>query len=60
MFGAGTACTVSPISYIEYVGRPLHIPTMKHSNPIYKILLKHLSDIQYGVISDHPWAIPIE
>ncbi|XP_043523275.1 branched-chain-amino-acid aminotransferase, cytosolic isoform X1 [Frieseomelitta varia] len=60
MFGAGTACTVNPISYIEYAGRPLHIPTMKHSNPIYKILLKHLSDIQYGVISDHPWAIPIE
>ena len=60
IFGAGTACVVSPVSYIEYVGQPLHIPTMEHSNPVYKMFLKHLSDIQYGIIPDHPWVIPIE
>ncbi|CAK9804405.1 Branched-chain-amino-acid aminotransferase, cytosolic [Anthophora plagiata] len=60
LFGVGTACIISPISYIEFVGRPLHIPTMKQTNPVYKMFLKHLSDIQYGIIPDHPWAIPIE
>ncbi|XP_076249311.1 branched chain amino acid transaminase isoform X2 [Calliopsis andreniformis] len=59
-FGAGTACIVSPISYIEFIGQPLHLPTMKHSEPIYKKFLKYLTDIQYGVIPDHPWVIPIE
>ncbi|XP_003693821.1 branched-chain-amino-acid aminotransferase, cytosolic [Apis florea] len=60
IFGAGTACIISPVSYIDFVGQLLYIPTVEHSNPIYKMLLKHLSDIQYGVIQDHPWAIPIE
>lgn len=60
IFGTGTACIISPVSYIDFVGQLLYIPTMEHSNPVYKMLLKHLSDIQYGVIQDHPWAIPIE
>ncbi|XP_043259496.1 branched-chain-amino-acid aminotransferase, cytosolic isoform X1 [Colletes gigas] len=60
LFGAGTACIISPISYIEFNGRPLHIPTLEHSEPLYKKFLKQLTDIQYGVIPDHPWAIPIE
>ncbi|CAL7945493.1 unnamed protein product [Xylocopa violacea] len=60
LFGAGTACAVSPVSYIDFAGRSLHIPTMQQSNPVYKMFLKHLTDIQYGVIPDHPWAIPIE
>lgn len=60
LFGAGTACIICPISYIEFSGQPLHIPTLKQSNPVYKMILKHLKDIQYGVIPDHPWAIPIE
>ncbi|XP_076178920.1 branched chain amino acid transaminase isoform X2 [Ptiloglossa arizonensis] len=60
LFGSGTACVISPISYIEFLGRPLHIPTLKHSEPVYKKFLQHLTDIQYGVIPDHPWAIPIE
>ncbi|XP_076767214.1 branched chain amino acid transaminase [Xylocopa sonorina] len=60
LFGTGTACAVSPVSYIDFAGRSLHIPTMKQSDPVYKMFLKHLTDIQYGVIPDHPWAIPIE
>ncbi|XP_053977866.1 branched-chain-amino-acid aminotransferase, cytosolic [Hylaeus volcanicus] len=60
LFGAGTACIVSPISYIEFLDRPLHVPTLEHSEPVYKKFFKYLTDIQYGVIPDHPWAIPIE
>ncbi|XP_076664341.1 branched chain amino acid transaminase [Andrena cerasifolii] len=60
LFGSGTAGIVSPISYIEFVDQPLHIPTVEHSEPIYKKFFKHLTDIQYGVTPDHPWAIPIE
>lgn len=60
MFGAGTACIVSPIAYIDYMGQALHIPTMKQPNPIFKTFLKYLTDIQYGVIPEHPWAIPID
>lgn len=60
MFGAGTACIVSPISYIDFVGRSLHIPTMEQPNPLYKMFLKHLSDIQYGYLPDHPWAVTID
>ncbi|XP_026674867.1 branched-chain-amino-acid aminotransferase, cytosolic isoform X2 [Ceratina calcarata] len=60
LFGAGTACIVSPVSYVEYAGRSLHIPTMTHSNPVYKMFLNRLTDIQYGVVPDHPWMITIE
>ncbi|XP_076303212.1 branched-chain-amino-acid aminotransferase, cytosolic-like isoform X1 [Lasioglossum baleicum] len=60
LFGAGTACVVSPVSYIEFVGRPLHIPTLEHEEPVFQKFLKHLLDIQYGVMPDHPWTISIE
>lgn len=60
LFGAGTACVVSPISYIDFIGQPLHIPTMKQTDPIYKKFLKHLTDIQYGFIPDHPWSMSVE
>lgn len=60
LFGAGTACVVSPVSYIEFVDRPLHIPTLEQEDPVCQKFLKHLLDIQYGVIPDHPWTIPIE
>lgn len=60
IFGAGTACVISPVSYIEFVGRPLHIPTLDQEDPIHQKFLKLLLDIQYGVIPDHPWTIPIE
>ncbi|XP_066586644.1 branched-chain-amino-acid aminotransferase isoform X2 [Prorops nasuta] len=60
MFGAGTACIVSPVSYIDFVGQGLHIPTLDQPDPIYKKFLKHLTDIQYGYIPDHPWAVCID
>ncbi|XP_043267365.1 branched-chain-amino-acid aminotransferase, cytosolic isoform X3 [Venturia canescens] len=60
MFGAGTACIVSPIENINYVGENFHVPTMKQADPLWRAFLKHLSDIQYGYIRDHPWALEID
>jgi branched-chain amino acid aminotransferase len=59
MFGAGTACVVSPIERIYYNGENLLIPTMEDSNALWKQCLKTLLDIQYGRIK-HPWAVDIE
>lgn len=60
IFGAGTACIVSPVYYIDFMGQALHIPTLNNSEPIYKIMQKRLSDVQYGVISEHPWTLLVE
>lgn len=60
MFGAGTACVVSPISLINYLDKNLHIPTTEQTSALYKIFLKHMSDIQYGYIPCHPWAYLVD
>lgn len=60
MFGSGTACIISPIYNIGFMNRDFRIPTMEQSDPIYKKLLKHLTDIQYGYIPDHPWTVTID
>ncbi|XP_074041796.1 branched chain amino acid transaminase isoform X2 [Leptinotarsa decemlineata] len=57
-FGAGTACVITPVSSIEYLGEVIKIPTMEQNNPLYKKLRDYLSDIQYGRI-EHPWAVVI-
>jgi len=45
MFGAGTACVVSPVSGILYNGEMLNIPTM--NNPyVTNKCMKELLDIQ--------------
>jgi branched-chain amino acid aminotransferase len=59
MFGAGTACVVSPIASISYKGEMLHIPTVEHKYPIYSKFKQTLTDIQYGHVS-HPWAVTID
>lgn len=59
MFGSGTACVVSPISYIEYAGQLLYIPTTDHTVPLFQRILKQLTDIQYGHI-EHPWAESVD
>lgn len=59
MFGAGTACVVSPIERIHYMGDNLLIPSMEGSDTMWKQCLKTLLDIQYGRIK-HPWALEIE
>ncbi|XP_012279650.1 branched-chain-amino-acid aminotransferase, cytosolic isoform X2 [Orussus abietinus] len=60
IFGAGTACVVSPVSFIDFAGQPLSIPTLKQPDPIYKMCHKYLTDIQYGYVPDHPWALSID
>lgn len=59
MFGSGTACAISPISSVEYLGQLLEIPTMDHVNPMHRKIRDHLYAIQYGHI-EHPWAPIIE
>lgn len=55
MFGSGTACIVSPISSISYLGNEIKIPTTEHSKPLYNRIRDQLYAIQYGHIK-HPWA----
>lgn len=60
MFGAGTACVVSPVERINYMGEDLQIPTMEHGDEaFFRWVLTTLTDIQYGKI-DHPWAPVID
>lgn len=59
MFGAGTACIVSPIERIFYQGENLMIPSLEHSKPVWKDILTTLSNIQYGAVK-HPWAVEID
>lgn len=47
MFGAGTACVVSPVEGILYQGEMLNIPTMKNPE-VTNRCMKELLDIQYG------------
>jgi branched-chain amino acid aminotransferase len=59
MFGAGTACVVSPIASVSYKGEMLHIPETEQKYCISSKLRQTLTDIQYGHIS-HPWAVTID
>lgn len=59
MFGTGTACVVSPIERIQYLGTDLLIPTMEQEKPLFGRILDTLTDIQYGKI-DHPWSFAID
>lgn len=54
VFGAGTACVVSAVEMISYEGNPLVLPPVTKSSLSQKIL-KSLTDIQYGIVSPHPW-----
>lgn len=59
LFGAGTACVVSPVERINYMGENLFIPTMEHAKPVFDEIKTTLTDIQYGKV-DHPWAVVID
>ncbi|XP_021927854.1 branched-chain-amino-acid aminotransferase isoform X2 [Zootermopsis nevadensis] len=59
LFGAGTACVVSPIASISYKGEKLLIPTVEQKYPIYAKFRRTLTDIQYGHVS-HPWAVTVD
>ncbi|XP_030381301.1 branched-chain-amino-acid aminotransferase, cytosolic [Scaptodrosophila lebanonensis] len=59
LFGTGTACVVSPISRINYMGQDLYIPTMEQEKPVHERIRETLTDIQYGRV-DHPWSVVID
>jgi len=59
LFGAGTACVVSPVNRISYLGQDLYIPTMEQEKPVHELIRETLTDIQYGRV-DHPWAVVID
>jgi branched-chain amino acid aminotransferase len=59
MFGAGTACVVSPIASISYKNMTISIPTGSQENPLYRRLERALTSIQYGRV-EHPWAVTID
>ncbi|KAI7878940.1 branched-chain amino acid aminotransferase II [Lichtheimia hyalospora FSU 10163] len=61
VFGAGTACIVSPVKMIEYQGEELNIPldpndSTSQAGPITKRINKAIMDIQYGEV-EHPWSV---
>jgi branched-chain amino acid aminotransferase len=63
MFGAGTACIVSPIKCIGYKGRDIHIPLDpsepdSEAGPLTKRINDAIMDIQYGVV-EHPFSLRI-
>ncbi len=61
MFGAGTACVVSPIKGIHYRGRDLDVPLdpkdpSSNAGPVTKRFADILLGIQYGEIP-HEWSV---
>ncbi|KAM8845232.1 branched-chain-amino-acid aminotransferase, mitochondrial isoform 2-T2 [Spinachia spinachia] len=48
VFGAGTACVVSPVGSLLYGGKKYEIPTMQNGPDLAKRFHKELTDIQYG------------
>ena len=61
MFGAGTACIVSPIKGIHYKGRDLDIPLdpknpSNNAGPVTKKFADVLMGIQYGDVP-HEWSV---
>lgn len=53
MFGAGTACVVSPIGMIQYMGEQLKLPT---TGVLSGRALIELDKIVRGEVSPHPWT----
>jgi branched-chain amino acid aminotransferase len=63
MFGAGTACIVSPIKTIEYMGEDLQIPldpsdSSSQAGPYTKRFNNEIMDIQYGD-KESDWSVVI-
>jgi branched-chain amino acid aminotransferase len=53
LFGAGTACIVSPVNRISFKGHDIPIPT---GGELSARILKTLTDIHYARITPHEWA----
>lgn len=59
IFGAGTACVVSPVNRIKYQNKNIDLPMDNASNKITPKLLTEISNIYYGKIK-HEWMFPID
>lgn len=59
MFGAGTACIVSPVASIHYKNMTINLPSGSQEHTLYYRLERALTSIQYGRV-EHPWAVPID
>lgn len=59
VFGTGTACIISPVESIDYMGQFIDIPTLKHAHPFHQRILEELYAIQYGH-KKHEWAKVID
>ncbi|GMT35106.1 hypothetical protein PFISCL1PPCAC_26403, partial [Pristionchus fissidentatus] len=65
MFGAGTACVVSPVGKIVYHNRKAdkyeewHIPTMEAKPNLMQRFYEHINDIQYGRIDRPGWTVEV-
>lgn len=58
IFGAGTACIVSPISRIKYLNQNINLPT-DETDKISPKLLSKMTEIYYGKIP-HKWMHSID
>ncbi|EDV19897.1 uncharacterized protein TRIADDRAFT_61621 [Trichoplax adhaerens] len=58
IFGAGTACVVSPVDKILYKDHEILLPTASEGQSIAERLYRQIIDIQYGII-DSDWSIPV-
>lgn len=59
IFGAGTACIVSPVNRIKYLNENIHLPMDNESDKISSRLLERISEIYYGKIQ-HKWMVSID
>ena len=59
IFGAGTAVVISPVDKIGYMGKDIPVPVTESGfGPVADVILKTLSDIQWGKVS-HPWSVAV-
>jgi len=64
MFGAGTACIVSPIKKISFQGKDIDIPLdplnpKNQAGPLTKRFADTIMDIQYGDVPS-PWSVIVK
>ncbi|XP_042898071.1 branched-chain-amino-acid aminotransferase, cytosolic isoform X2 [Parasteatoda tepidariorum] len=59
MFGSGTACVVSPVGSISYLGNTITIPTIESAHSLHRRFSNELINIQYGNIKSE-WSVPVD
>jgi len=58
IFGAGTACIVSPVNRIKYQNENIILPT-DETHKISQRILNKMTEIYYGQVS-HKWMLSID